>query len=64
MQYPLTNITWNSKKAIFTKPTPPKKKFNIQQYKKNTIHSLIETEQFLNNLQNFYKYIKLYKLLK
>ena len=32
--------------------------------KKNTICSLNEVEYFLNNFNNFLKYIKLYKILK
>ena len=42
---------------------PPHKK-NLKIYKDNTLRSLNEVEYFLNNFQNFLKYIKLYKILK
>lgn len=41
-----------------------KKNFNFNLYKNNTIKSLNEVEYFLNNFNNFIKYIKLYKILK
>lgn len=37
---------------------------NIGNYYKNTIHSLYCVESFLNDFSNYYKYVKLYKLLK
>jgi len=42
----------------------PKKNFNFELYKNNTINSLNEVEYFLNNFNNFIKYVKLYKILK
>lgn len=46
-------------------PKPPKKKkLNFKTCKKNTINSLHEVEHFLRNLENFSKYIRLYKILK
>ena len=46
--------------------TPPKNKnklcFSVM--KNNTIKSLNEVEYFLNNINSFWKYIKLYKILK
>ncbi len=44
------------------KSSPPKKGFQI--YKKNTINSLHDVEHFLNNFQHYFKYFKLYKILK
>lgn len=44
--------------------SPQKKSFDFKLYKKNTINSLNEIECFLNNFQQAFKYIKLYKLLK
>ena len=41
-----------------------KNKFNLKQKKENTICSLYEVENFLRNFNNFFKSIKLYKLLK
>ena len=45
---------------------PPKNKnklcFSVM--KNNTIKSLNEVEYFLNNINSFWKYIKLYKILK
>jgi hypothetical protein len=46
------------------KKSPPKKNLNLKLYKKNTIKSLKETEFFLNNLNHFFRYVKLYKLFK
>ena len=46
------------------KKCPPKKKIDFKCYPKNTIKSLKEVEHFLNNFQYYFKYIKLYKLLK
>ena len=43
---------------------PPKKNFNCQCCKDNTIKSLHEVEYFLNNFHRFIKYVKLYKILK
>ena len=41
-----------------------KKKFNFNLYKKNTINSLNDVEYFLNNFNHFFKYLKLYKIIK
>lgn len=46
------------------KKTPPKKKFNFKSFKKDTCSSLNDVEHFLNDFSLFFKYIKLYKLLK
>ncbi len=43
---------------------PLKKKIDFKCYPKNTIKSLIEVEHFLNNFHYYFKYFKLYKLLK
>lgn len=43
---------------------PPKNKFNLKKCKENTVKSLFEVENFLNNYNQFIKYIKLYKILK
>ena len=40
----------------------PLKKINL--YKKNTINSLHDVEYFLNNFQHYFKYFKLYKIMK
>ena len=40
----------------------PLKKFNL--YKNNTINSLYDVECFLNNFQHYFKYFKLYKIIK
>ncbi len=40
----------------------PHKKFNL--YKKNAINSLYDVEHFLNNFQHYFKYFKLYKIMK
>ena len=42
-------------------PPPKKKKLNFKICKKNTINSLNEVEHFLNDFQNFWDYIRLYK---
>ena len=39
-------------------------KFKLKLCKDNTIKSLYEVEHFLNNFNNIFKYIKLYKILK
>ena len=41
-----------------------KKKLDFNLYKKNTINSLNNVEYFLNNFNNFFRYLKLYKLIK
>lgn len=46
------------------KASNSKKIFNFKLYKNNTIKSLNEVEYFLNNFNNFIKYVKLYKILK
>ena len=46
------------------KKCPSKKKIDFKCYPKNAIKSLKEVEHFLNNFQHYFKYIKLYKLLK
>ncbi len=43
---------------------PPHKKFDFKLYKKNTTKSLNDVEYFLNHFHHFFKYIKLYKILK
>lgn len=45
-------------------PPPKKHKVDFKNMKKNTIKSLNDVEYFLNNFENFIKYVKLYKLLK
>ena len=41
-----------------------KNHFNFKLYKKNTINSLNDVECFLNNFNHFFKYLKLYKIIK
>ncbi len=41
-----------------------RKNFDFKQKKDNTIHSLKEVENFLNNIDKVLSYIKLYHLLK
>ena len=41
-----------------------KKKIDIKQLKNNTISSLNDVENFLDDFHRFKKYIKLYKILK
>ena len=41
-----------------------KKKIDIKQLKNNTLNSLNEVENFLNDFHRFKKYIKLYRILK
>ena len=41
-----------------------KKKFDFKAKKDNTVNSLKEIEYFLNNINIFLKYFKLYKILK
>ncbi len=45
-------------------PPQKKKKLNFKTCKKNTINSLNEVEHFLRNFNHFFKYVKLYKILK
>ena len=42
----------------------PPKKMCFKTIKCNTISSLNDVECFLNNMNNFFRYIKLYKLLR
>lgn len=46
------------------KDFPPQKKFNFENYKKNTFKSLKDVDYFLNNFQYYYKYFKLFKLFR
>ena len=46
------------------KKSSSKKKIDFKHYPKNAIKSLKEVEHFLNNFQHYFKYNKLYKLLK
>ncbi|MBR0350797.1 MAG: hypothetical protein IJH76_03115 [Clostridia bacterium] len=41
-----------------------KKKKNFKTLKNNTIHSLNDVEYFLNNLSQFIRGVKIYKLIK
>lgn len=43
---------------------PHKNKLSFGKMKDNTIKSLNEVEFFWNNFNSFWKYIKLYKILK
>lgn len=43
---------------------PQKNHLSFSQIKHNTIHSLNEVECFLNNLNQFWRYLKLYKFFK
>lgn len=68
--FPSENFENNSNKKINNennrggKNPPPKKHFDFKCCKDNTITSLNEVEHFLNNFQHYFKYFKLYKLLK
>lgn len=42
----------------------PKKKFNFNEKKKNTIKSLNEVEYFLNDFKRFKRFMHLYKFFK
>lgn len=44
--------------------SPQKKQFNFKSFKQNTVCSLNSVEYFLNDFENLYKYVRLYKLLK
>lgn len=46
------------------KNVPHKNNFNFKCCKDNTIKSLHDVEHFLNNFQHYFKYFKLYKILK
>lgn len=46
------------------KNPPPKKSFNFKKCKNNTIKSLYDVEHFLNNFHHYFKYFKLYKILR
>lgn len=46
------------------KNPPPKKSFDFNLYKKNTINSLNDVEHFLNNFHHYSKYFKLFKIMK
>ena len=46
------------------KKPPHKKRFDFNNYTKNTVKSLNEVEYFLNNLKNIRRYINLYKFFK
>ena len=42
----------------------PPNKFNFKCFTENTVNSLHEVEYFLNNFTYYYKYIRLYKILR
>lgn len=52
----------NEKNNRGDKKSPPKKSFDL--YKKNTMDSLRDVESFLNNFHHYFKYLKIYKILK
>lgn len=41
-----------------------KKSFDFNSYKKNTLNSIHDVEYFLNNFHHYFKYLKLYKIIK
>ena len=43
---------------------PPKKSFDFNLYKKNTLDSLHDVEHFLNHFQHYSKCFKLFKILR
>ena len=46
------------------KKSPHKKKFDFNLFKKNTIKSINDVEHFLNNFHHYFKYFKLYKIMR
>ena len=54
----------NEKRGKEKAPPYKKKKLSFKICKKNTIKSLNEVEHFLRDFQGFWKYVKLYKILK
>ena len=54
----------NNLNRDYAKKEIKKNKFNFKNCKENTICSLNEVEHFLNNFSDFYRYIKLYKILR
>lgn len=46
------------------KESPHKKSFDFNLYRKNTITSINDVEHFLNNFHHYFKYLKLYKIIK
>ncbi len=46
------------------KKSSPKKSFDFNLCKKNTINSINDVEHFLNNFHHYFKYFKLYKIMK
>lgn len=62
-----SNSSYNNINEIMNRgenKKPPKKKFDFKLYKKNTVKSLNDIEYFLNDFNRFFKYIKLYKIIK
>lgn len=58
----MEKIYLNNENNRGKKIPPQKKSFDL--YKKNTLNSLNDVEYFLNNFHHFFKYLKLYKILK
>lgn len=55
-KYPIENRGENN--------PPQKKSFSFKNFSKNTCCSLNDVECFLNNFTHYYKYVRLYKLLR
>lgn len=58
------NLDKNNQNNRGEKESPHKKKFDFNLYKKNTIDSINDVEHFLNNFKHYFKYFKLYKIMK
>lgn len=58
------NLFISSQENRGEKKSPPKKSFDFKLFKKNTINSLHDVEKFLNNFEHYFKYFKLYKIMK
>lgn len=58
------NNEFNNNENRGDKKPPQKKPSNFKLYKNNTIKSLKDVDQFLNNFQYYSKYFKLFKILK
>ncbi len=46
------------------KNSPHKKSFDFNLYKKNTVNSLHDVENFLNNFHHYSRYFKIFKIMK
>jgi hypothetical protein len=60
----MNNLIYSNSRGLPPPNENEKNNFDFKKFKNNTLNSLNEVENFLNNFHQFTNYIKLYKILK